>query len=69
MSYALNEVKTHLQKCVHGITEDIVDILDSTTKGEVHLLTLDALWIREIKPFLNTQDTIRSRDLKLTIKL
>ena len=40
----------------------------STSKGEVHLLTLEALWIRELKPFLNTQDTMRSRYLKLTIK-
>ena len=62
-------VKTHLEKCVDGISEDSVEILGSTTKGEVHLLTLEALWIREIKPFLNTQDTMRSRDLKLTIKL
>ena len=61
--------KTHLEKCVDGISEDSVEILGSTTKGEVHLLTLEALWIREIKPFLNTQDTMRSRDLKLTIKL
>ena len=46
----------------------LADILGSTSKGEVHLLTLEALWIRELKPFLNTQDTMRSRDLKLTIK-
>ena len=62
-------VKEHLETCVGGITQDSVDILGSTSKGEMHLLTLEALWIREIKPFLNTQDTMRSRDLKLTIKL
>ena len=54
---------------VDGISEDSVEILGSTTKGEVNLLTLKALWIREIKPYLNTQDTIRSRYLKLAIKL
>ena len=62
-------VKTHLKKCVHGITEDSVDILGSTTKGEAYLLTSEALWVRERTLFLNTQDTMRSRDLKLTIKL
>ena len=61
-------VKAHLETCIDGITQDSVDILGSISKGEVNLLTLEALWIRELKPFLNTQDTMRSRDLKLTIK-
>ena len=62
-------VKKHLEQCSDGITEDSVDILGTTSRGEMHLLTLEALWIRELKPYLNTQDTMRSRDLKLTIKL
>ena len=62
-------VKKHLEQCSDGITEDSVDILGATSRGEMHLLTLEALWIRELKPYLNTQDTMRSRDLKLTIKL
>ena len=62
-------VKAHLQQCLGGITEESVDILGATSRGEMHLLTLEALWIRELKPYLNTQDTMQSRDLKLTIKL
>ena len=62
-------VKKHLEQCSDGITEESVDILGATSRGEMHLLTLEALWIRELKPYLNTQDTMRSRDLKLTIKL
>ena len=31
-------VETHLKKCVRGITEDSVDLLGFTIKGEVHLL-------------------------------
>ena len=62
-------VKAHLQQCPGGITEESVDILGATSRGEMHLLTLEALWIRELKPYLNTQDTMQSRDLKLTIKL
>ena len=62
-------VKSHLEQCVGGITRDNVDILGATSRGETYLLTLEALWIRELKPFLNAQDTMKSRDLKLTIKL
>ena len=62
-------VKAHLEKCVGGFELENVDILGSTSRGEMHLLTLEALWIREVKPYLNTQDTMRSRDLKLTIKI
>ena len=32
-----------------------------------HLLILEALWIRDLKPFLNTQGTMRSRDLKYQV--
>ena len=62
-------VKAHLAKCEGQITREHVSILGSTTKSEIHLKTLEALWIREYKPYLNTQDTMKSRDLKLTIKL
>ena len=58
-----------LQQCLGGITEESVEILGATSRGEMHLLTLEAQWIRELKPYLNTQDTMQSRDLKLTIKL
>ena len=61
-------VKADLETCLDGITQDSVDILGSTSKEEVHLLTLEALWNRELKPFLNTQDTMRSSDLEVTIK-
>ena len=62
-------VSAHLGNCVGGISRDNVDILGSAPRGEDHLLTLEALWIRELKPVLNAQDTMKSRDLKLTIKL
>ena len=58
-------VKAHLETCIDGITQDSVDILGSTSKW--NSIYWHALWIRELKSFLNTQDTMRSRDLKLTI--
>ena len=54
-------VKAHLETCIDGITQDSVDILGSTSKGEVHLLTLEALSIKELRLFLNTQDIMRSK--------
>ena len=62
-------VKEHMEGCAGNITHKDVEILGATSKGEMHLLTLEALWIRELKPILNAQDTMKSRDLKLSIKL
>ena len=60
-------MKTHLNQCSTSITEEHVRILHTTTRGENHLLTLEALHIREKKPTINTKDEYRSREL--TIKL
>ena len=49
---------------IGAITEKSVDILDATSRGEMHLLALEAQWIRIMKSYLNTQDTMLSRDLK-----
>ena len=61
--------KAHLTKCEGRITREHVNILAITTKREIHLKTLESLWIREYKSYLNPQDTMKSTDLKLTIKL
>ena len=60
-------MKLHLNECNVNITDENVDILQTTSRGESHLLTLEALNIREIKPSINTKDEYRSREL--TIKL
>ena len=44
-----------------------VSVLQSTNWSLVYLMTLEALWIREIKPKINTKDEYKSREL--TIKL
>ena len=56
-------VKTHLASCRTTLVEDDVRILQSTSKGESFLLTLEALYIRERKPTINTRDEYRSREL------
>ena len=56
-------MKTHLNKCATTITEEQVKILHTATRGENHLLTLEALHIREKRPSINTKDEYRSREL------
>ena len=60
-------LKNHMKMCDSNITEENVKILTSTSKGEPRLLTLEALYIRELKPSINTKDEYRRRTL--TIKL
>ena len=56
-------VKSHMIQCRSTITEEYVEILQTSSRGEVHLLTLEALNIREKKPAINTKDEYRSREL------
>ena len=45
-------VYKHLMACDarSDVSEKDLDIVCSTLRGEVHLLTLEALWIRDMKP-------------------
>ena len=56
-------MKTHLRQCSTSIMEEYVRIIHTTTRGKNHLLTLEALHIREKKPSINTKDEYRSREL------
>ena len=58
-------VKTHLHQCNTTITEEHINILSSTSRGESHLLTLEALYIQELDPKINTKDEYRSRTLTI----
>ena len=54
----------HLENCNVSVKEDIpVDILGQTIQGEVQLFTLEALWIRQLKPQINVRDEFKSREL------
>ena len=56
-------VYKHLVSC-DTVKDDLeVDILCQTWQGEVHLFTLEALWIRQLKPTINVKDEFRSREL------
>ena len=59
-------VRAHFDKCTRDAPAvDDVKILASTSRGLDYLLTLEALYIREIKPELNTKDEHRSRELTI----
>ena len=60
-------VKEHLKICQNNINDQCIRILTCTHKGESTLLTLEALWIREIRPTLNTKDEFKSRELIIQI--
>ena len=60
-------VKTHFAQCQVTVDMNNVEILASTQKGERYLLTLEALFIRDIKPVLNTKDEYRSRTLRIKL--
>ena len=59
-------VRVHFDGCLRAppTTEDI-SILASTFRNTSYLMTLEALFIREIKPELNTKDEYRSRELTI----
>ena len=59
-------VKEHMAVCQVDLTNNDIDILGSTSKCEKQLLTLEALYQKDISPNLNTKEEYKSR--KLLIK-
>ena len=64
-------IKKHFAQCTNSkIRLEDIDILDSSIKSDTHLLTLEALYIRELKPYLNTQNAkeqdYKSRQLRIS---
>ena len=65
-------IAKHLMECPGApatltLEESCTILAASMKENESHLLTLEALWIDELKPTLNTKDEFRSKTL--TIKL
>lgn len=59
-------VCSHFANYVHQAVDlNDVRLLASTNRGSQHLLTLEALFIKEIKQSLNTKDESRSRELTI----
>ena len=60
-------MKKHLTICKVTLPEENVKILQTTSRGEDFLLTLEALHQRELKPTINTKDEYKSRELKIKL--
>ena len=60
-------VVQHMKQCKIDVKDLDVEILKSVMKGGFELSVLEALFIRELKPALNTRDEYR--DHELTIKI
>ena len=58
-------VKKHFSQCGTSPTAEDVDILGSTSRGVEYLMTLEALWIKELGPEINTKDEYRSKTLTI----
>ena len=56
-----------VRKCDSTIDMNDVEILKQSSRGEVYLETLEALFIEEIKPTINTKDEYRSRAITIRI--
>ena len=60
-------VAGHMRECNSVLTMDDVTILCTSTKSICNLMTLEALYIENIKPCLNTKDEYRNRSLVIKI--
>ena len=58
-------VKTHFENCAITPRDENISVLGSMNRGDGRLLTLEALFIKELSPTLNTKDEYRSRTLTL----
>ena len=59
--------KVHFLNCDTEVTFESVDILASSSLGENTLLTLEALYIKDIRPSINTKDEWKSKALRIRI--
>ena len=60
----MGPVKSHLKNCGVTLNENIISVIGKNSNLS-KLLTLEALFIKEINPSLNTKDEYRSRTLTL----
>ena len=60
-------VGRHFLGCGIEVTMDDVTIIDQSSISLSHLMVLEALWIEEIKPELNTKDEFKSHQLVIEI--
>ena len=61
-------IKSHTEKCMgRGPSIDDFVILKKIERDIMYLSVMEALFIREIRPELNTRDEFRGRELRIKI--
>ena len=65
--YESKPVGKHMKSCNYDVTIDDVTILSSNSKSMKHLMILEALFINELRPTINTRDEYKQH--KLVIKI
>ena len=58
-------LRQHFDTCAVSMSFDHMEVLKSSARGETHLLTMEALYIEEMKPAMNTRDEYHSRALTI----
>ena len=58
-------VESHFRACGTMVAMDAVEIIGACNKSVFKLITLEELFIRSIKPSLNTKDEYKSRTLTI----
>ena len=58
-------VRQHFDACSVDMSFEYMEVVKSSARGEGHLLTMEALFIEELKPTMNTKDEYRSRTLTI----
>ena len=58
-------IRKHYDTCRERLTYDNFKILYKTYRNNDYLMTIEALFIRERKPNLNTKDEFRDKELRL----
>ena len=58
-------VSQHMRKCKTAVSVEATTILASTSRSEAYRLTLEALYIEERRPQINTKEEFRSRTLTI----
>ena len=53
----------HMRACQYSLSMDDVTILSSKYKSAIQLMTLEALFINQLRPQLNTKDEYKSPSL------
>ena len=60
-------VARHAKNCNSTVNYEDFEILASSARSEDFLQTLEALWIRELDPKINTKDEYKRKELTIML--